>query len=248
MVSVSIPESGREGCEALLQSSPWLSLHISNAKGYFWSSRHTQHHSKPLCVITDPQFLLGFHLFNLPVSSAFNTPSSVRGQKRSLYIQKDTSSLQQLLYLTKKIHGVVMATVLSKNRSAIYSTAQSTAELTEAALTAHWEMQADFCSLGGLVSSISHEITQPKLIKTSVSCRRSPPPFPSTQTLFHALQQLCSEGAVQGGSAGAAVQRCTACWPGCAAVPAGTEIHAEQGSPSGSPLLSELLTPSAQHC
>lgn len=160
LVSVSIPESGREGCEALLQSSPWLSLHISNAKGYFWSSRHTQHHSKPLCVITDPQFLLGFHLFNLPVSSAFNTPSSVRGQKRSLYIQKDTSSLQQLLYLTKKIHGVVMATVLSKNRSAIYSTAQSTAELTEAALTAHWEMQADFCSLGGLVSSISHEITQ----------------------------------------------------------------------------------------
>lgn len=61
----------------------------------------------------------------------------------------------------KKIHSVVMATVLSKNRSAIYSTAQSTAELTEAALTAHWEMQADFCSLGELVSSISCERTQP---------------------------------------------------------------------------------------
>jgi len=54
-----------------------------------------------------------------------------------------------------------MATVLSKNRNAIYSTAQSTAELTEAALAARWEMQADFCSVGELVWSKSCKTTQP---------------------------------------------------------------------------------------
>lgn len=32
-------------------------------------------------VITDPLFLLGFHLFNHPFSSASNTLSSVKGQK-----------------------------------------------------------------------------------------------------------------------------------------------------------------------
>lgn len=90
------------------------------------SCRHTQLHPKPLRVITNPRFLLGFHLFNHPFSSASNTLSSVRGQKHSLYIQKDKSSLQQLLYLTEKIHWVAMAALASKNRPAISSTAEST--------------------------------------------------------------------------------------------------------------------------
>lgn len=108
----SIPAGKREGLGGLKEpTDPPAKLHgpvpppFLMQKGCFCSSRYARLRSKPLCVITDPRFLLGSHLFNHPFSFAFNTLSSVRGQKHSLYIQKDKSSLQQLLYLTKNTLG-----------------------------------------------------------------------------------------------------------------------------------------------
>lgn len=140
-----------------LQSPVPLSPHAGDAGGCSPSSRRARRRSKPLRVITEPWFLLGFRTLNHPFSSAFNTLSAVRGRKHSLCIQKDKSSLQQLLYLTKKHTGLPWQPCFSKNSRAIYSTAESTGSAGGSCF--NWETQGDLYSSRELAPSKRCQIT-----------------------------------------------------------------------------------------